>query len=160
MQRIRKTRCKHKAMQVHHNTTDVFSEETFFSLFFCFQSTLKSAHVWTRLLLTQILSHSAIKVLFPSLVLENEMNSVACLCQQQVSSGNTSVVLRSICIAFFWCFMLWSLRCLFLMCFVLWSFSKCCACVVKLMKKHLVFCLFACVFLSCCAVSSQGHRSI
>ena len=88
-------------MQIHHNTTDVFSEETFFSLFFCFQSTLKSAHVWTRLLLTQILSHSAIKVLFPSLVLENEMNSVACLRQQQVSSGNTSVVLRSICIAFF-----------------------------------------------------------
>ena len=54
-----------------------------------FQRTLKSdAHVQTRLSLTWILSHSTIKVLFPSVVLENEIKSHSNLRQQHVSSGN------------------------------------------------------------------------
>ena len=116
----------------------------------CFQRTLKiDAHVLTRLLLTRILTHSTTKVLFLSVVLEKVF-----------------LIYFNIVIAWFryWYSKSTSITSVFLMCRVV-VFAACFLNAAHVLSNWwrcflnlLVFCLIACVFLSCSAVSSQGHR--
>lgn len=42
---------------------------------------------------------------------------------------------------------------------VLWNSFNCCLSYLQRFLNLPVFCVFACIFLSCCALSSQGHRT-